>query len=179
LYIGFRIVPGNLQRRRRTAACAPEVDRAGGTHVAVDREAALTDGHPVTATAWRAQSAWLASGQWAADPNPGILATMRSHEWIDRRSLALHEAVAVKLEAHPELLDIARANLGRWLAVSTPPALTEWRDLLERAPLSDLLALLRAPGERATRLRQSSPFAGVLSPAERRSILAAHESRRA
>jgi hypothetical protein len=31
--------------------------------------------------------------------------TIPPPEWIDRRSLALHEAVAVKLDAHPELLD--------------------------------------------------------------------------
>ena len=41
-------------------ACAPEVDQAGGTHVAVDREAALTDGNLVTAPAWPAQAAWMA-----------------------------------------------------------------------------------------------------------------------
>jgi len=34
-----------------------------------------------------------------------------------------------------------------------------------------VLELLTDPGEEATRLRQSSPFAGVLSEAERRSAL--------
>ena len=46
---------------------------------------------------------------------------VRTHEWIDRRSLALHEAVAAKLEAQPQLLDVARANLARWLPAPTPP----------------------------------------------------------
>ena len=46
---------------------------------------------------------------------------MRAHEWIDRRSLALHHAVAAKLEAQPELLDVARANLRRWLLVNHEP----------------------------------------------------------
>ena len=44
---------------------------------------------------------------------------MRSHEWIDERSLALHEAVAAKLEREPQLLDIARANLQRWTATGS------------------------------------------------------------
>ena len=47
-----------------------------------------------------------------------ILTVVRAHEWIDRRSLALHGAVAAKLEAQPELLDLARANLQRWLRLN-------------------------------------------------------------
>lgn len=104
---------------------------------------------------------------------------MRSHEWIDQRSLALHEAVAAKLEARPELLDVARANLQRWLAASPVAALREWQEFLDRTSLPDLLALLRSPDEQAARLRQSSPFAGLLSPKERRAILDDYESRRA
>jgi hypothetical protein len=104
---------------------------------------------------------------------------VRSHEWIDRRSLALHEAVAARIEADPRLLNVARENLDRWLGATTQPALLEWRRLIDATPLPELLALLRSTGERAARLRQSSPFAGVLSPEERRSILTRHESHRA
>jgi hypothetical protein len=39
-----------------------------------------------------------------------------------------------------------------------------------------VIELLRAPDERATRLRQSSPFAGVLTPRERQAILDRYES---
>ena len=46
---------------------------------------------------------------------------MRSHEWIDQRSLALHEAVAATLEGDPTLLDVARANLQRWLRTTPRP----------------------------------------------------------
>jgi hypothetical protein len=104
---------------------------------------------------------------------------MRSHEWIDERSLALHQAVAAKLETQPELLEIARGNLGRWLAVHPAPALLEWKVLLDTLQLADVLALLRSPDERAARLRQSSPFAGVLTLAERQAILDKYESVRA
>ena len=60
-------------------ACAPEVDQAGGIHVAVERDAALTDGNVVTAPAWPAQSAWLAQfltvlGTRIEHPAPRVLA---------------------------------------------------------------------------------------------------------
>ncbi len=59
---------------------------------------------------------------------------MRAHAWIDRRSLALHEAVAAKLEAQPQLVDVARANLRRWLGTNPAAALREWWYLLTRPP---------------------------------------------
>jgi hypothetical protein len=103
---------------------------------------------------------------------------VRSHAWIDRRSLALHDAVAAKIEAHPELLGVARANLARWLSRGPQPALLEWRELLDRTSVTELVALLRSGSEAAVRLRQSSPFAGVLTPDERRAILRRHGRRR-
>ena len=104
---------------------------------------------------------------------------MRSHDWLDQRSLALHEAVAAKIEARPELVDMARANLARWLSTHPVAALLEWQRLLDESPLPQLLALLRSPGERPARLRQSSPFAGLLTSEERLSILRRHDPRRA
>jgi predicted NACHT family NTPase len=102
---------------------------------------------------------------------------VRSHDWIDRRSLALHDAVAARLEAQPELLDVARRNVARWLSRGTQGALLEWQALLERLSVSDVVALLRSESETAVRLRQSSPFAGVLTPDERRAILRRHDPR--
>lgn len=57
--------------------------------------------------------------------------------------------------------------------------LREWRTLLDETPFSQLLEFLRSDDERAVRLRQSSPFAGVLTPEERQSILDRHDARRA
>jgi hypothetical protein len=104
---------------------------------------------------------------------------VRSHEWIDRRSLALHEAVAAKLEAAPALLEVARANLSRWLHANPSAALMEWGGVLERSSLPELVALLRSTSESAVRLRQSSPFAGVLTREEREVILRRYDPRRA
>lgn len=103
---------------------------------------------------------------------------MSTHERIDRRSLALHQAVAARLEAQPELLAIARRNLDRWLMANPAAALLEWRHILDGDSLADVLELLRSSSEEAVRLRQSSPFAGLLTVEERRDIMAAYESDR-
>ena len=103
---------------------------------------------------------------------------MRAHEWIELRSLALHDAVAAKLEAQPELLDLARANLQRWLRQNPAPALQEWSRLIDSLSVPALVGLLRSVDERSTRLRQSSPFAGFLTAQERQAILNDYESRR-
>jgi hypothetical protein len=50
------------------------------------------------------------------------------------------------------------------------PALVEWQAALDDGPAA-VVALLTGEDERATRLRQSNPFAGVLSPQERNAIL--------
>jgi hypothetical protein len=92
--------------------------------------------------------------------------------------MALREAVAAKLEAHPQLLDVARRNLERWLQQNPAPALREWRRILDSTPLPEVVALLRSSSDEAARLRQSSPFARLLTTEERRAIMGAYESRR-
>jgi hypothetical protein len=107
---------------------------------------------------------------------------MRSHEWIDERSLALDLAIAEKLRAEPGLLDRARTTLDRWLEQrqpAVPSALLEWREVLSRWPFARILDLLASSDENTRRLRQSSPFCGILSPEERLAILKDYESRRA
>jgi hypothetical protein len=86
--------------------------------------------------------------------------------------------VAAKLEARPQQLDVARANLSRWLARDPSGALLEWARPLDQRPLDDILTLLRSSDERAARLRQSSPFAGVLTPEERLAILRLYDAHR-
>ncbi|MGO8927093.1 MAG: hypothetical protein ACLQU3_09420 [Limisphaerales bacterium] len=107
---------------------------------------------------------------------------MRTHEWIDQRSLALDLAIAEKLRAQPALLGRARLTLERWLQQReplAPPVLREWQEILAHWPLSRILELLTAGNETARRLRQSSPFCGILTPGERWAILKEYESRRA
>lgn len=99
------------------------------------------------------------------------------HHRLDARSRALHAAVAARIRHDPSLIAIALANLERWERQSGPdPALREWSEILHSQPLEQVLALLEEDSERADRLRQSSPFTGILSPEERMEILRAYES---
>ena len=98
---------------------------------------------------------------------------MKDHRLIDERSLAFSRLIADKLRADPTLVQLARGNPERWLrdcSNRTRPALVEWCALLD-GPIYELLNFLTSQEERAVRLRQSSPFAGILTPEERAVIL--------
>ena len=99
------------------------------------------------------------------------------HDRIERRSLALHRAVAAKLRENPELVRIAQDNLDRWSAQrgASQPYLDVWREILTR-PLEEVLRLIEEDSPRMTELRQSTPFAGVLDPRERWRIYDTFES---
>lgn len=94
------------------------------------------------------------------------------HRIADARSLAMHVLAARRIGADPALLARARATVRRWLRPSDtapPAALLEWRDLLDR-PWPEVAARATALSEDGARLRQSSPLATLLTPAERRRI---------
>ena len=105
--------------------------------------------------------------------------TLGGHQRLDQRSLALHRAIAGKLRSHPELMAIAHDNLERWSksAGRSQPYWDEWRKILAR-PLPEVLDLLEEESERMTALRQATPFAGVLEPAERWAIYSQFEPER-
>lgn len=97
------------------------------------------------------------------------------HRIIEARSLAMHCLAAQKIMLDPALLDRVRGTLDAWRARygdESPRALEEWALILCR-PWPQIAALITDSGERATRLRQSTPFAGVLSERERERIYAA------
>jgi hypothetical protein len=101
-----------------------------------------------------------------------------NHQQIDARSIAFGRAIAARLMAEPQLVDRARATAERWLSTSSPavrPVLQEWIAALDQ-PVEAVIQLLTGDDERASRLRQSNPFAGVLSASERTSILRQFES---
>src|SRR5438067_1351101 len=106
---------------------------------------------------------------------------MRSHEWIDERSLALDRLIAEKISNEAALLEKARATLARWIQQRNPvipSSLIEWRDCLAQSSFGEILNLLTGTDERARRLRQSSPFCGILSSEERLAIFKQYEARR-
>jgi hypothetical protein len=92
------------------------------------------------------------------------------HELTDEISLELGRRVAARLREQPALLRIAHENLDRWtqLNAGAPSLLRcyeEWRRILDH-PLPEICDLLSSDSEEARRLRQNSPFAGVLSAQE-------------
>ncbi|MDR3557809.1 MAG: hypothetical protein P4L55_23880 [Syntrophobacteraceae bacterium] len=93
------------------------------------------------------------------------------HIRLDERSLALHGLIAKKVRDNPALLDKARDNLRRWQESNESPSLAfaEWAQILTN-PVDQVAQFLEERSERANRLRQSSPFCGILSESERRAI---------
>jgi len=104
--------------------------------------------------------------------------TYSSHRLLEARSLAMHAVIARKIARDPTLLEIAHRNVQRWRARwkdGAPAWLEEWEEVLKQ-PWQNIAALVTEPSEHAARLRQSSPFAGVLTNEERWRI---HEAFRA
>lgn len=86
--------------------------------------------------------------------------------------------VAARLRDQPGLLSVARDNLDRWsrLNAESPSLLrcyAEWESILDR-PLKEISGVLCAETDEGQRLRQNSPFAGVLSVEEVRDIKNRH-----
>jgi excisionase family DNA binding protein len=96
--------------------------------------------------------------------------------------LWLHQAIAIRFAENPfALLATAAANLRRLRALHGDDLEQEWLDrwqiVLDDGP-GAVLDALTSPVEYAVRLRQTSPFAGVLSEVERRNVLGALAERR-
>ena len=89
------------------------------------------------------------------------------------------QAIAERLRLDPELILLARDNLERWSRTCSPRArstLQEWAGILD-GPVEGVIAVLVGHDERATRLRQSNPFAGALPQKIRNEILLRFEAR--
>jgi hypothetical protein len=92
------------------------------------------------------------------------------HELIDQISLEIGRRVAARLRDEPSLVSLARNNLERWTKLNaSAPSLVrcydEWREIL-KGPIEVICELLTADTEESRRLRQNSPFVGVLSARE-------------
>jgi hypothetical protein len=93
---------------------------------------------------------------------------MKTHQEIDNRSLAMARVIVKKIDDDPEHrgLEVARSVCRRWNRSRTSPAISEWLDILQK-PWDQIRSVLLDEGERGKRLRQSSPFIGILSNKER------------
>jgi hypothetical protein len=93
-----------------------------------------------------------------------------THETLDQIKLAQHKLIAKKLRENPErILALARRNLRRYIARRPAPATFLWREwltILEQNSVDRIISVMTAKTQKATELRQASPFAGALSPKE-------------
>jgi len=95
---------------------------------------------------------------------------MDLHRLSEERSRAYHQVIADRLRGDRTILERARARVDGWISPSgTPPFYAlQWREVLRRdSDVEAIAAFLVDDHELARELRQSSPFAGVLSPEER------------
>ena len=93
-----------------------------------------------------------------------------THEILDQIKLAQHRLIAKKLRQNPEpIIALAHRNLRRYIARRPAPATylwKEWLALLDQNSVDRIIAVMTAKTQKATELRQASPFAGALSPEE-------------
>ena len=93
----------------------------------------------------------------------------------ERQSMWLHTAVAGRVVKDPDgSLAMARMNITKMRAAHRAPVpwLDAWERLIDRGAQAVVKALVADTPE-SVELRQNSPFAGVLTDAERRKVLAA------
>ena len=98
---------------------------------------------------------------------------MACHSLLDQRALEMDRLIANRIMEDSSVLDKARSTLARWLDIadhSSRPALLEWKEILAGSP-SRVREVLLGEDDDCKRLRQSSPFCGILTNHERTQIL--------
>jgi hypothetical protein len=101
----------------------------------------------------------------------------RSHQWIDFVDLMVHRAMARKIRRKPGLFRRARRNIARWEKSNRgcPEPLREWKRIFREHDMNGVLRLITRADEEGNRLRQSSPFCGILTAKEREAIWARYD----
>jgi antitoxin component of MazEF toxin-antitoxin module len=93
-----------------------------------------------------------------------------AHEVLDTQKHRLAAAVAARFSPR-EIRAHSLANLHRWRASGVwVTAYDEWKKILESDQDGELFAAMLGRDERATRLRQSAPYVGMLPRDEVRRI---------
>ena len=100
----------------------------------------------------------------------------RTHRTPELHGLAYHRLVAERLNA--PIVDDAKRRLGRWRENGRihPHWAEEWERIL-KMPVPRIAKAISADSKRARELRQTSPFAGLLTQQERRRLARAVEER--
>lgn len=92
------------------------------------------------------------------------------HSLRDREALELGKLIALKITRDPLTLSRAIDFISRRMenaSAGEARELREWKELIQTMSAHQLARFLTDSGERATRLRQSLPFAGIVSQEER------------
>ncbi len=90
-----------------------------------------------------------------------------AHRLAEARSLAYHALVANRLRADPSIAEMAQQRARAWIACGEHVYYAElWLRVLAQ-PVEAIEARLVDTSEEAIAMRQSTPFAGVLTPKER------------
>ncbi|GEM_PF-957171 len=89
----------------------------------------------------------------------------RTHQLVDAENLACAKAIAEKLRKNPLLLEDAKKFLREVELMEGPLNVrsyaAQWKHILEKESLDRIIQILISPDEKATALRQDSPFVGV------------------
>lgn len=90
------------------------------------------------------------------------------HRLNEERSIEYHRLIAERLLRDTEILEMARRRVAEWLAAreTAPFYARKWAEILA-ADAASVAAFLVDRSELAVELRQSTPFAGALTPQER------------
>jgi hypothetical protein len=101
-------------------------------------------------------------------PNP--------HAQIDTENRERDRRLAALIRRNPEVIASARRNLEDWAARwgKLTPAWEEWAELLRMLSPAQVADFLECTTPKANRLRQSSPFLGVLEETESHSATSSH-----
>ena len=95
---------------------------------------------------------------------------LEQNNFVDLFNMMLHRAVAEKLRRDSaEVLQVAQNNLNRWLKTGNS-ALLEWQNIIKNKTPEEIIKIISQNTDEGQRLRSSSPFAGVLTEAERDEI---------
>ncbi|MCF7972253.1 MAG: hypothetical protein K9N55_00400 [Phycisphaerae bacterium] len=102
---------------------------------------------------------------------------MKTHEQIDQRSLLMAKKIVAKIDKDPERngLNKARGVCQRWASHRAEPVTKEWGAILTQS-WETIRQILLEDSDNSRRLRQSSPFCGILSPQERWNLYKAFDS---
>ncbi|MDA8327399.1 MAG: hypothetical protein M0Z83_00330 [Betaproteobacteria bacterium] len=97
------------------------------------------------------------------------MSSTRTHQTLDRRSLALHRIAVKNVLDNPLLFNEIRKTLDRWLVIvakSSQPYVRQWDDLANQG-IDVFLAKAVEESEDGNAMRQSSPFGVAISNKER------------